>query len=192
MPERTHRQYAVAPPLAHLTLDAGLAQAIGLYNAGQAPQAEALCAQLTQRFGSHPAVLQLQAVLCQERGDASAGRVLIAASLRARPDHVPSLMVAALLCQDLQDLQGAAAALERVIRLQPTHVAAHLNLGIVRLEQGRRDAALHHLGRAWRLRPETFGRIAGALCSERSGAVWLSADALRAALNAAADLKPGA
>jgi tetratricopeptide (TPR) repeat protein len=130
-------------------------------------------------------LLQLQAVLCQERGDAPAGHALIQASLAARPDHVPSLMVAALLCQDLHDLAGAAAALERALALQPAHVAAAVNLGIVRLEQGQRDTALRHFGRAWRLRPETFGRIAGALCSERSGAVWLSADALRAALAAA-------
>jgi tetratricopeptide (TPR) repeat protein len=182
----------VAPDPASLTLDAGLAQALNLANAGHSLQAEAYCARLARQFGHHPALLQLQAVLCQERGDAQAGRALIAASLKARPDHVPSLMIAALLCQDLQDLPGAAASLERVLHLQPSHVPALVNLGIVRLEQGLRDAALRHFGRAWRLRPQTLGRIAGALCSERSGAVWLSAEDLRRALEAAAELKPGA
>jgi tetratricopeptide (TPR) repeat protein len=166
-------------------LDAALAEAIGLYNAGRSAAAEAHCAQLARQFGPHPAVLQLQAVLCQERGDAAAGLALIRASLLARPGHVPSLMIAALLCQDLHDLPGAAAALERVLQMQPAHVPAAVNLGIVRLEQGQREAALRQFGHAWRLRPETFGRIAGALCSERSGAVWLSADDLRAALQAA-------
>jgi tetratricopeptide (TPR) repeat protein len=175
----------MAPPLAPRSLDAGLAEAIGLYNAGRAPQAEAHCAQLARQFGSHPALLQLQAVLCQERGDAAAGHALIGASLAARPDHVPSLMIAALLCQDLRNLPGAAEALERVLRLQPNHVPAAVNLGILQLEQGHLDTAMRLFGHAWHLRPETFGRIAGALCSERSGAVWLSADDLRKALRAA-------
>jgi tetratricopeptide (TPR) repeat protein len=175
----------MASALSPHPLDAGLAHAIGLYNAGQAAAAEAHCAQLARQFGAQPALLQLQAVLCQERGDARAGHALITASLAARPDHVPTLMIAALLCQDLNDLPGAAAALEQVLRLQPAHLPAAVNLGIVRLEQGRLDAALQQFGRAWQLRPETFGRIAGALCSERSGAVWLSADDLRAALRAA-------
>jgi tetratricopeptide (TPR) repeat protein len=182
----------VAREPAPLTLDAGLALALGLVNAGQSLQAEAHCARLARQFGSHPALFQLQAVLCQERGDATAGHALIAASLAMRPDHVPSLMIAALLCQDLRDLPGAAAALERVLQLQPSHVPAHVNLGIVRLEQGQREAALRHFGRAWQLRPQTLGRIAGALCSERSGAVWLSAEDLRSALGAAAALRPGA
>jgi Flp pilus assembly protein TadD len=179
----------MAPPLAPRTLDAGLAEAIGLYNAGRAPQAEAHCAQLARQFGSHPALMQLQAVLCQERGDAAAGHALIDASLAARPDHVPSLMVAALLCQDLRDLPGAAQALERVLQLQPAHVPAAVNLGILRLEQGHLEPAMRLFGHAWHLRPETFGRIAGALCSERCGAVWLSAHELRTALRAA--MHPG-
>jgi tetratricopeptide (TPR) repeat protein len=180
----------MARPHAPQALDGGLAEAIGQYNAGRAAAAEARCAQLAQQFGPHPALQQLQAVLCQERGDAVAGRALIQASLAARPDHVPSLMIAALLCQDLHDLPAAAAALERVLQLQATHVPAAVNLGIVRLEQGQRDAAMHHFGRAWQLRPETYARIAGALCSERSGAVWLSAEDLRTALSAAAG-QPG-
>lgn len=168
------------------TAEAGLAQAIDLYNRGHRTEAEALCATLLARHGPHPALDQLMAVLCQERGEAAAARRHIARSLAARPGHVPSLMVAALAAQDERDLAAAEDALEQVLRLQPEHVAAAVNLGIVHLQQGRLEDAMARFGAAWKRRPETFGRIANALASEPTGALWLDAAALKAALSAAA------
>ena len=46
-------------------------------------------------------------------------------------------------------------------------------------------AAMACYGRAYRARNDSFGRIANALCSERSGALWLDLDALRDALRVA-------
>lgn len=167
-------------------VEAGLARAIGLHNAGRRADAAALCAQLAARHGPNPALDQLQAVLCHEQGDLAAARRHVERCLGTRPGHVPSLMILAIVAQDQHDTEAASAALEQVLALQPGHVAAAVNLGIVHLEQGRLEAAMRRFGSAWRQRPETFGRIANALCSEATGAVWLDADALKRALSAAA------
>lgn len=164
---------------------AGLAEAIALYNGGQRGRAESLCTQLLQRFGSHPAVDQLAAVLAQERGDAATARIHIDRCLAARPGHVPSLMVLALVAQDTRDLVAAEAALRQVLAQQPAHVAAAVNLGIVRLEQGRLADAMTDFGLAFRQRPESFGRIANALSSSPTGALWLDPEALREVLRTA-------
>jgi len=167
-------------------VEAAMAEAIALYNAGRRADAEALCGRLLARHGAHPALDQLLAVLCQERGDAAAARHHIDRALAARPGHVPSLMIAALASQDLRDFDAAEAALTQVLQQQPPHVAAAVNLGIVHLEQGRLDDALKRFGQAYVLRPETFGRIANALATPGTGALWLDLDALRQALRSRA------
>jgi tetratricopeptide (TPR) repeat protein len=176
-----------ASDAASQALQHGLARVIAHYNAGRRGEAEGGCRALLVRDGPHAALLQMLAVLCHERGDATAARTHIDASLATRPDHPPSLMIQALICQDLQDLGAAEASLCRVLAVQPQHPAAALNLGIIHLQQRRLDDALARLGLAWRKRPASLGRIAMALCSERSGALWLDGEALKTALAAAAD-----
>ena len=91
-----------------------------------------------------------------------------------------------LVRQDLGDFDGAIDALHRVLALTPGNAQAEVNLGIVLQETGRIDAAMQAYGRAYRLREDTFGRIAHALSTPRVGRLWLDLDALRAALRAAA------
>jgi len=165
-----------------LTLEAGLARAIELYNAGRGAQAEATCRQALDRHGPHPALDQLLAVLCHERGDSGAASLHVERSLKARPAHVPTLIVAALVRQDVHDLAGAAQALQAVLQQQHDHVAARVNLGVVRLEQGRLEEALDEFGLAYALRPQAYGRIANALTSAPTGALWLDPQRLRATL----------
>ena len=168
------------------SVEATLALAIQHYNGGRREAAEALCHGLLQQHGTQPALLQLLAVLCHERGALTEARGFVEASLAARPGHGPTLMVAALIRQDQQEPAAAQAALEQVLQQQPGHVPALVNLGIVLLEQGRLDAAMQRFGQAHRQRPEAFARIAGALCAESTGALWVHAADLRAALGAAA------
>jgi tetratricopeptide (TPR) repeat protein len=164
------------------TPEAALAEAIRLYNAGDRAGAEHACRGVLVRHGAHPALDQLLAVLCQERGAPAEARVHVERSLAARPDHGPTLVVASLIRQDLRDFEGAASALGSVLRQQPRHVAARVNLGVVRLEQGRLDDALDEFAQAYAERPETFGRIANALTSSSTGALWTAPGDLRAAL----------
>ena len=93
----------------------------------------------------------------------------------------------ALVRQDLHDLDGAALALRKVLQLAPERVEAEVNLGIVLQEAGQIDAAMRAYGRAYRLRGDSFGRIAHALSTPSVGRLWLSLEDLRRVLRATAD-----
>jgi predicted Zn-dependent protease len=170
-------------------IEAALALAIQHYNGGRREAAESLCRGLLPHHAMQPALLQLLAVLCHERGALAEARGFVEASLAARPGHGPTLMVAALIRQDQHEPAAAQSALEQVLQQQPGHVPARVNLGIVLLEQGQLGEAMKHFGRAWRQRPETLARIAGALCAEGTGALWIRAADLRDALDSAARLE---
>lgn len=91
----------------------------------------------------------------------------------------------ALKRQDTGDLAGAAAALRSALFLLPQYAEAEVNLGIVLQESGDFASAMQAYGRAYRLREDTFGRIAHALAAANTGRLWLDLDALRAALRSA-------
>ena len=91
----------------------------------------------------------------------------------------------ALKRQDAGDLAGAAAALRSALFLLPQYAEAEVNLGIVLQESGDIDGAMSAYGRAYRLREDTFGRIAHALAAANTGRLWLDLDELRAALRTA-------
>ena len=95
------------------------------------------------------------------------------------PDQADVWFQLALVRQDLRDLDGAVQALRRVLQLAPERADAEVNLGIALQESGRIDQALSAYGRAYRLRADTFGRIAHALAAANVGRVWLNLDELR-------------
>ncbi len=97
-------------------------------------------------------------------------------------EHVEAWFHLALVRQDLGDFHGAAQALQRVLALAPQRAEAEVNLGIVWQEAGRLDDAMRAYGRAYRLREDSFGRIAHALAAAPCGRLWLDLDALRDAL----------
>jgi cytochrome c-type biogenesis protein CcmH/NrfG len=98
------------------------------------------------------------------------------------PDNAEAWFKVSLVRQDLHDLEGAIAALKRVLATHPERVDALVNFGIVLQEGGRVDDALRAYGRAYRLRPQTFGRIAHALATPNVGRLWLDLDELRGEL----------
>ena len=151
-----------------------------------------LCEQAVATHPPHPAVQQLLAVIALQDGDAPAATELAAASLALRPGHAPTVKVAAdawfqcsLARHDERDLPGEVQALREVLRLAPERVEAEVNLGIALQDGGEIDEAMRAYGRAYRLREDTFGRIAHALAASNVGRMWLDLDALRAALRAA-------
>src|SRR3569832_422648 len=84
--------------------------------------------------------------------------------------------------QDLRDHAGAAAAYRQAIALKRDHAEATFNLGVVLQEAGDLDEAMRVYAQAYRLRPESFGKIAMALTSGSRGRLWLDEAALRRAL----------
>ena len=113
-----------------------------------------------------------------ERGQPAAAAGLLRRLTLAQPAGVAGWFLLALACEDLHATDQAAAALTQVLARQPDHVEARLNLALIEQARGHLDAALDHHARVWWLRPALLGRITMALCSQRSGAVWLTADAL--------------
>ncbi|MGA2054833.1 MAG: tetratricopeptide repeat protein [Bradyrhizobium sp.] len=88
-----------------------------------------------------------------------------------------------LVRQDLRDDAGAAAAYRKAIELKGDHAEATFNLGVVLQETGALDEAMRAYAKAYRLRPESFGKIAMALTSASHGGLWLDEAALRRGLD---------
>lgn len=173
------------------SIEALLDLAIRHVNAGQVERARTLCEQALCAAPPHPALHQLLAVISLQQGDADAAARSAMASLALRPGHPPSVRVAAdawfevsLKRHATNDLAGEANALREVLRLMPERVEAEVNLGIALQDAGEIDEAMRAYGRAFRLREDTFGRIAHALATPSVGRLWLDLDALRAALRA--------
>jgi tetratricopeptide (TPR) repeat protein len=87
-----------------------------------------------------------------------------------------------LSLEDLRAYGEAAEAYRVALRLQPSFHEAAFNLGIVLQEAGQMDSAMDAYAEALRTRPASFGRIAQALVSGRTGALWLRPADLRLAL----------
>ena len=170
-----------------------LSLAVRHVNADQPERARILCEHAEHVHPPHPAVLQLLATLDLQQGEPAQAQLRAAASLALRPDHPPTVRLLAdawfqlaLQHHDLHQLDAAADAFWNVLRLAPERAEAEVNLGIVLQEGGHIDEAMRAYGRAYRLREDTFGRIAHALSTPNVGRMWLRLDDLRAALRAAA------
>ena len=79
-----------------------------------------------------------------------------------------------------------AQAFRAALASRPEYHEAEFNLAVVLQEGGDMEGALDHYARAWRLRPESFGRIAQALVSPAVGRLWLQPGALERDLAARA------
>jgi tetratricopeptide (TPR) repeat protein len=119
-------------------------------------------------------------------GDAAACERAWLRVVTLQPTHEEAWFQLANVRQDRHDLAGAIEALQRLLSIAPTHALAEVNLGIVLQDSGQIDAAMRAYGRAYRLRADSFGRIAHALSTPPVGHLWLDLDALRAELQAAA------
>ena len=116
--------------------------------------------------------------LAWEDGDhAAAMSLLTRAAQREAPAFV--WFDLGLARQDLRDHDGAADAYRKAIEIKPDHAEAALNLGVVLQESGDLDGAMRAYAQAYRLRLESFGKIAMALTSASHGRLWLDEAALR-------------
>ena len=178
-------------PPAHTAIEDLLGQAIAHLNAGQREHARRLCEQAVATHPPHPAVQQLLAVMALQDGNALAATELASASLALRPTHTPTRRLAADAWFELSvqrhqraDLTGEIQALKAALKFAPERAEAEVNLGIALQDSGDIEAAMHAYGRAYRLRQDTFGRIAHALATPNVGRLWLNLEGLHAALRA--------
>ena len=92
---------------------------------------------------------------------------------------------------DVRDRDGAIAAYRQAVQLLPELPEAHVNLGLDLQHSGDLAAARDCYRRAIALRPASFGHIAQALTSGKTGQLWLNIEALRRSFISGA-LAPGA
>lgn len=135
----------------------------------------------------HLPTLRVAADAARAAGDLRAASATLERLVSLAPAQADGWFDLALVRQDLHDLGGAALALRQVLQLTPERAEAAVNLGIVLQEDGQIDAAMRAYGRAYRLRADSFGRIAHALSAPNMGRLWLSLDDLRSVLRATAD-----
>jgi len=89
-----------------------------------------------------------------------------------------------LVRQDLGDYAGAAKAYRKALEIRPDFPEAHVNLGSNLQQSGDLQSAMDSYRQALRLRPDSFGRIAQALTSAKTGQLWLNLGRLRRSLGA--------
>ncbi len=98
------------------------------------------------------------------------------------PEFAAAWYSLGLSLEDIRNYADAAEAYRAALRLRPDFHQAAFNLGIVLQEAGQMDAAMDAYAEALRTQPSSFGRIAQALVSGRTGALWLRPADLRLAL----------
>lgn len=154
---------------------------------GAAAQAQQHAAASLALRPDHLPTLRVAADAARAVGDLQAASAALERLVSLAPAQSDVWFDLALVRQDLHDLGGAARALCKVLQLAPERVEAVVNLGIVLQEDGQIDAAMRAYGRAYRLRADSFGRIAHALSTPNRGRLWLSLDDLRRVLLGTAD-----
>ncbi|WP_419728801.1 tetratricopeptide repeat protein [Lichenicola sp.] len=125
--------------------------------------------------------LQARVLRAAGRDEDAAAALARAVSTGAAPAEIWFSL--GLLRQDQHDDAGATAAYRAALRMRPDFHEAALNLGVALGETGQIEAALDAYAQAWRLRPDSFGRIAQSLVSGRAGLLFLDPAALRACLD---------
>ena len=118
-----------------------------------------------------------------------AGRMLEAQAALHRtvtldPTASPAWFALGLTCQDLDNEAAAATAFQAALRERPSFAEAAVNLGIALQRLGDMPAALDAYRAAIRIRPDTFGRIAQAVTTARTGMLWLNPGEFRRVLGA--------
>ena len=115
----------------------------------------------------------------QASGESVEAALVLSQAVALAPAHADAWFALALARHDTGDLVGAETALRQVLTLVPARAEVEVNLGIVLQEARRLDEAMRAYGRAYRLREDSFGRIAHALSSAPAGRLWLDLDRLR-------------
>jgi tetratricopeptide (TPR) repeat protein len=127
--------------------------------------------------------IALQLALCLHKlGELAAARAELEPVLAIDSANANLWFAYGLICQDSHDLAAAITAYRRTLELAPELAEAHVNLGICLQQTGDIAAAKATFGHAMLLRPDTFGRIAQALCAEPHGELWLDPERLRRSL----------
>ena len=150
-----------------------------LDQAGLRPQARQAWSAILDVVADHAEATARSGRLAWEDGEFALAATFLGRAA-AQKEASPSVWFdLGLARQDLRDHAGAATAYRKAIELKGDHVEALFNLGVVLQEMGDLDDAMRAYAQCYRLRPESFGKIAMALTSASHGGLWLDQAALR-------------
>jgi tetratricopeptide (TPR) repeat protein len=120
----------------------------------------------------------------RELGRHEEARTAFEHALRLDPKTAEAHYRLALLHQDETRADAAERHYRAALALRPDLHEAAFNLGVLLADLNRADEALDAFAQAYRSRPDSFGRIAQALTSGRSGLLFLAPGRLRERLAA--------
>jgi len=118
-------------------------------------------------------------VALRAAGDLPGARAALERAVARDPSLAAAWFTLGLACQDQGDAPPAIAAFQAALAAWPGFHEAAFNLGVTLQEARRLDDALDAYAAAWRLRPDSLGRIAQALASPAAGRVWLHPSTLQ-------------
>ncbi len=96
---------------------------------------------LTARFGNRFDILMPLAAVYQDQLRTRDAMRTFQQAVDAEPDNVDALCMAGLCARDLGDTAGADRMLEHALERDPASTFVQYNLGLLRLDEGRIDAA---------------------------------------------------
>lgn len=152
-----------------------------LAGAGEREAALACFARALQAAPDHPRAMRVGLTL-KELGRVAEAASAFEQAFALDPRSVRAGFLLGLCLQDAGDAAGAAAAYRAVLALDPRRAEAAVNLGTVLQDAGDLAAAKDAYRQALTARPDTFGRIAQAMTTSRTGELWLDLGQLRRAL----------
>ncbi len=145
------RQPATSGPS---SVDLLLQKATAHHQAGQLPQAEALCRQILQLSPLHSRALHLLGVIASQSGQYANALELIDRAIQVNPDFAEAYYSRGNVLFALQQYQAALQSYDKVILLRPDHAEAHHNRGSALNVLQQHEAALESYDRAILLKPD--------------------------------------
>jgi predicted O-linked N-acetylglucosamine transferase (SPINDLY family) len=155
-PRPPHVFNAPTPFGAAPSLDALMAQAQGLHQAGRLGDAERLYREVLRRQPRHADALHFLGLVAYQAGHPQAAADLIAQAVAVAPGDADAHANLGLALHAAQRLDEALASLDRALALRPDAVAALGNRGNTLSALGRHDEAIASLDRALALQPDNL------------------------------------
>ena len=131
-----------------------LQKATAHHQAGQLPQAEALCRQILQLSPGHSRALYLLGDIASQKGQYANALDLIDRAIQVNPDFAEACYSRGNVLFALQQYQAALESYDRAILLQPDHAEAHHNRGSALNILQQHQAALESYDKAIQLKPD--------------------------------------
>jgi predicted TPR repeat methyltransferase len=166
-----------------MTTTAALDLARQHLQAGNLPQAEALCRQVLDVDPRLIEALYLLGLVCQLQGRLDDCVAAYRQALQGDPEHADTLHNLGAAYAGLGRLDEAAACCREAVRLRPDSAGAHANLGNVLLALGRPDEAVGCYQQALRLDPNSVATQANLRMAQEAVATAQAAPASAEALN---------